>query len=150
MARSATSIVFVESCLSFYPQCSSLSRSTPVLMPLTTQLFHLTNTSPSNRTPQRPPSSSQRSPKFSAALAPVVVSLKSVLNSWMTLPAQSFATSRVLSAKTTFSACSNLSVRPADFVKAYSFCYKAFVVNQGFFYINTHSTLSTYVKFVRK
>jgi hypothetical protein len=72
-----------------------------------------------HRTPLRLPSSSQRSPKYSAALAPVVVSLKSVSNSWMTPLAPSFATSRALSARTISSACSSLSVRLAAFVEAY-------------------------------
>lgn len=79
-----------------------------------------------HRTPLRLPSSSQRSPKSLAALAPVVVSLKSVSNSWMTPLAPSFATSRALSARTISSACSSLSVRLAAFVKLHGFLLLAF------------------------
>lgn len=70
-----------------------------------------------NRTPKRLPSSLPRLLRFSAVLAPVVVLLKSALNSWTTLLAPSSVTSRDLSVKTTFSAFSNLNVRLAASVK---------------------------------
>lgn len=66
---------------------------------------------------QRSPSSSLRSPVFWAEPVPVEVLLKSELSSWMIPPVPLSVTSRAQSAKTTFSAYSNPSVKLEDWDK---------------------------------
>ncbi|KAB8302674.1 hypothetical protein EYC80_006037 [Monilinia laxa] len=63
---------------------------------------------------QRSLSSSLRSPVFWAEPVPVEVLLKSESSSWMTLPVPSSVMLRAQSAKTTFSAYSNLNVKLED------------------------------------
>ncbi|POY73730.1 hypothetical protein BMF94_3268, partial [Rhodotorula taiwanensis] len=69
------------------------------------------------RLPARPTSSSQRSPRSSAAPVPAVVSPRSASSSWTTSPAPSSGTSRARFVRTTSSLSSNPSVRPAASAK---------------------------------